>query len=375
MTGRRAATAAAGPTTVDLETTMNDDPQTTETARNLLDRHGLPEDIIDSALCLHAQELASAQRAFVASRGLIYPGSIREVINSIDPAHSDAPAAGGVASAVPVAAPPTEQAALREQIAEAVREFPFDNYGLDDVAYLLDSEPDTQEWVPKLAAAVLAILPPPADRAASVCICGHTEQQHFEDACLVCDCGDYLVPEAAREVIDRWREAARKAERIRENADFHLGQEMARRQLAEKETTRLRAVVARVAQMADAWEQRLPEVIRTPAVVSALRAALAAADDPSRLAAETPQPETQARRCAHNDVVYGLCTLAALHDGDCVHEHQPKPEVVHACPPDGSGLTPCCGRTPFELPLSDRISSEVPVTCPGPAVVQADGEA
>lgn len=41
------------------------------------------------------------------------------------------------------------------------------------------------------------------------------------------------------------------------------------------------------------------------------------------------------------------------------------PEVVHGCPPDGSGLTPCCGRTPFELPRGDRISSEAPVTCRG----------
>lgn len=42
-------------------------------------------------------------------------------------------------------------------------------------------------------------------------------------------------------------------------------------------------------------------------------------------------------------------------------------EVVHGCPPEGSGLTPCCGRTPFELPRTDRISSEAPITCPGPA--------
>lgn len=42
-----------------------------------------------------------------------------------------------------------------------------------------------------------------------------------------------------------------------------------------------------------------------------------------------------------------------------------QPEKIHACPPDGSGLTPCCGRTPFELPLSDRISSET-ATCTGP---------
>jgi hypothetical protein len=46
------------------------------------------------------------------------------------------------------------------------------------------------------------------DPDAAVCICGHTEAQHFEDACLACDCGDYLVPEAAREVIARWRDAA-----------------------------------------------------------------------------------------------------------------------------------------------------------------------
>ncbi|MGN7139049.1 hypothetical protein [Streptomyces pseudogriseolus] len=42
-------------------------------------------------------------------------------------------------------------------------------------------------------------------------------------------------------------------------------------------------------------------------------------------------------------------------------------EVVHGCPPVGSGLTPCCGRTPSELPRTDRISSEAPITCTGPA--------
>jgi hypothetical protein len=50
-------------------------------------------------------------------------------------------------------------------------------------------------------------------------------------------------------------------------------------------------------------------------------------------------------------------------------------ETVHGCPPDGSGLTPCCGRTPFELPLTDRISSEAPVTCTtAPAVVAKPGK-
>ena len=56
-----------------------------------------------------------------------------------------------------------------------------------------------------------------------------------------------------------------------------------------EERDRLRAVVARVAQMADAWEQQLPEVIRTPAVVSALRAALESADDLLRRLADEAQ--------------------------------------------------------------------------------------
>lgn len=31
-------------------------------------------------------------------------------------------------------------------------------------------------------------------------------------------------------------------------------------------------------------------------------------------------------------------------------------EPVHACPEDGSGVTPCCDRTPFELPATDRMT-------------------
>ncbi|MEW2424848.1 hypothetical protein AB0911_30410 [Streptomyces nigra] len=42
--------------------------------------------------------------------------------------------------------------------------------------------------------------------------------------------------------------------------------------------------------------------------------------------------------------------------------------TVHECPPAGSGLTPCCGRPPFELPHSDRMTSESEdVTCAGAA--------
>lgn len=40
-------------------------------------------------------------------------------------------------------------------------------------------------------------------------------------------------------------------------------------------------------------------------------------------------------------------------------------ETTHRVPPDGgSGLTPCCGKTPFELPRTDRIASDpARVTC------------
>lgn len=97
-------------------------------------------------------------------------------------------------------------------------------------------------------------------------------------------------PQTVSHNANELRRKLATAERIRENADFHLGQEMARRQLAEQETARLRAVVARLRQMTDHWEKQLPEVIRTPAVVSAIRAALEPADGPSRMADEAQQP-------------------------------------------------------------------------------------
>lgn len=70
-----------------------------------------------------------------------------------------------------------------------------------------------------------AALPAPADRAAT-CICGHPEQQHFEDACQTCDCGDYTEPQDARDAIARWRQEAlskrdlRRVATLREAADI-----------------------------------------------------------------------------------------------------------------------------------------------------------
>lgn len=44
-------------------------------------------------------------------------------------------------------------------------------------------------------------------------------------------------------------------------------------------------------------------------------------------------------------------------------------EITHACPPGDANLTPCCGRTPFELPRTDRITLDrTLVTCMRQAV-------
>ncbi|MFJ4682015.1 hypothetical protein [Streptomyces sp. NPDC088789] len=49
-------------------------------------------------------------------------------------------------------------------------------------------------------------------------------------------------------------------------------------------------------------------------------------------------------------------------------QQQPDTEIVHGCPPDGSDLTPCCGKSPVELPRYDRMTiNTAAVTCPGTA--------
>lgn len=62
----------------------------------------------------------------------------------------------------------TQASELRAPLVDAIREFPFDNYGLDDVSHLLEDTPDTQEWVPALADALLrAVRPLEAEAAAA----------------------------------------------------------------------------------------------------------------------------------------------------------------------------------------------------------------
>lgn len=65
--------------------------------------------------------------------------------------------------------------------------------------------------------------------------------------------------------------------------------------------------------------------------------------------------ESERRAVAETrDVIIGLTPVAKSEPDD----------VVRRCPPEGSGLTPCCGRTPFELPLTDRMTLDPTlVTC------------
>jgi hypothetical protein len=47
-----------------------------------------------------------------------------------------------------------------------------------------------------------------------------------------------------------------------------------------------------------------------------------------------------------------------------IRPESPPVEVVHLCPSPGSGVTGCCGKTPFELPRSDRMTLHLgTVTC------------
>ena len=88
---------------------MNADP-TPESARQLLYRHGLPEDVIDGVLCLHAQELAAVIRREAAVWGVDTAAGKHTLAAAdlIDPTRT--------VPAVSVAAPPAD---LRDRIAEA----------------------------------------------------------------------------------------------------------------------------------------------------------------------------------------------------------------------------------------------------------------
>jgi len=148
----------------------------TETARALLWRHGLPEDVIDGALCLHAQELAATIRSTDlpdwSDTTDLFDNGATWAADLIDPTVPDALAGTanaeqhrGVPSAVP--APAADRAALRDRIAWAL---------LDHLSRTADIRPGsdgalafmpevTDDERMRIADAVLAVLPASVDRA------------------------------------------------------------------------------------------------------------------------------------------------------------------------------------------------------------------
>jgi hypothetical protein len=131
-----------------------------ESARALLHRHGLPEDVIDGALCLHAQELATLQREFAdqedghlaTTSASVYVHGIRDAADRIDPTKAAAAPAGP--------APTTDRDTLRDRIATAIS-------GLNDGGGTL-ADLDEEDDVLALTNAVLAVLPAPDQQAAKL---------------------------------------------------------------------------------------------------------------------------------------------------------------------------------------------------------------
>jgi hypothetical protein len=125
-----------------------------ETARALLSRH-VPKDVLDGALCLHAQELAAVQRRDAAVWGVDTAAGQHRLAAAdlIDPAQG--------APAVSAVSPATDQTALRDRIAEALYLHEWPRKQVWAQALAMDRETFLAQ-----ADAVLAVLPANTDRAA-----------------------------------------------------------------------------------------------------------------------------------------------------------------------------------------------------------------
>ena len=199
-----------------------------ESARALLYRHGLPEDVIDGVLCLHAQELAAVQRkAHDEQRPYFHMGlpckpeydcGVRSVIDLIDPTRTEA--------AVPAAVePPAERAALhgrRERYAVALyntlETSPF-HTPWEELGPLRRTV-----WYARAEAAMAvadaehAVVEPPADRAAlRDRIAEAVEQLHQTGAVYALGAGE--AGRIADAVLAVLSEAADRAAVLREEAD------------------------------------------------------------------------------------------------------------------------------------------------------------
>jgi hypothetical protein len=152
---------------------------------------------------------------------------------------------------------------LMEAIAAAV----WEQCRTEDTSLVVD---DPRNIAAVAARAVSSVGQAPATDQTAVCICGHTEAQHFEDVCITeitgCDCGDFIPPDAASEVIDRWREAATRkpAERTAVVAAGPVKQRADCTELewAEQERARFERLYTRETVRADLAEQRADTAAR-----------------------------------------------------------------------------------------------------------------
>lgn len=285
-----------------------------------------------------------------------------------------------------------QQPVTRQIIADTIRAFDFSDYGMDDISYRLDAEPETQEWVPALADAILAAIREWADNVDQDAERAHAMvEQASERTYRVRALGFHLEYEAtapglakpAREVL---RDASR---RIRDALDgttptpsstpstdapkdeaatgCSSTQHCAYYGWCHRCDPGLYSVMNRVN---GAIQHTDPDSHHWGPLYKAIGKVLStipAVTDTNRYAqAGIPTPNCD---CGHQEMG------AAWHRTDCPTRATATDatETVHAYPPPGSGLTPCCGRTPFELPRTDRITSEEPVTCTAPAATEATG--
>jgi hypothetical protein len=231
-----------------------------------------------------------------------------------------------LAAASVSASAPTNQAALQRTSA-AIRGFDFSDYGMDDVSYALETDPDSQEWVTALAAAVLAVTD--ADRTEL-----RTRITELESSCRDVDRlrRDWVEMRDRAEALDDRVQAlaaavlpepADRAVILREAADWFDRYDVD----SARELRRLADAVpvsgpGGTADETSSYAERvnapLPE-----STTDALRERLAAGDVPvrtvrRRLADEAPQPEPAppVDRCIH---------VKAIHD---THHHTP----VTGCP-------------------------------------------
>jgi hypothetical protein len=137
---------------------MTQPDPTAESTRALLWRHGLPEDVIDGALCLHAQELAAVQRKAIGETDdpVFYEGEAGWLVNLIEPEGAPASSAG-VSPATDETAPAVwiDGHPQLEAIAAAV----WEQCRTEDSSLVVDDPRNIA------VAALAAVLPASVDRA------------------------------------------------------------------------------------------------------------------------------------------------------------------------------------------------------------------